>query len=114
MAVAGVDVGVGGFAAANTFEPVANVGDSHVVGTGVRGGAGGGGDLAERKSAELIGLHVHFGSGFFGEAAVGGDFVLVEIKRAAVGEIQLLDAAVGISHTGRIDDLKAFGGIVER
>ena len=61
MAVAGVNVGVGGFAAADALEPIANVGYGHVVGTGVYCGAGGCGGFCERDGGKKVRFHLHFG-----------------------------------------------------
>src|SRR4029077_636975 len=77
MTVARFDVGVGGFAAADTLQPVPNVVDRHVVVAGVRGSGGRGVSLGERNGWKKIRFHIHFPCEFFGESTFRSDLVFV-------------------------------------
>src|SRR5665213_2651496 len=106
VAVARFNAGVGRLARADALHPVAHVGGCLriAVGDGARGDRG---VAAQRKAWQQVRLHLHFGGGTRGEAALGRDLLLVHVDHAAVGVVELLDAAGGVGEARGILHLEA-------
>src|SRR5665213_1588295 len=113
VAVAGFNAGVGRFAGADALHPVAHVGGGLRIAVG-DGARGDGSVAAQREARQQVGLHLHFGGGPCGQATFGRDFLLVHVDHAAVGVVELLDAAGGVGEARRILHLEALGKVVER
>src|SRR5260370_14722505 len=113
MAIAGLDVGVGVLAASHVLKPVADVGRTLII----RARVGRGfydSSLGQLLVGQYISLHVHLFRVPFRQSTITRHPMSLQIQCAAVGVIDLLDAAGRIRLSRRVDYLKALRWIVKR